>query len=523
MSDTPKMQDFEILGHVPQLKALANPMRLSILSLIGTEPMTAAMLAKELDIPTQQANYHLNVLCEEGLATEVRRGRKRWKEERFVAARARNYIVDPAIGCHDASASRAVRQSVEAAFVDWRRTQLLGIDLARIARRVVRENLRVREGQTVLVVLTPPALKLAGALQVEIRAAGAKPRLHIWSRAVALHSLDNHTTEELETLDFVEPHLQRDIDAAILLSSNMPEEGSEPTPQQREKFPLLLQSVSRWYGSLRERRIPLLELALPHRGEFEHGVATPEEAIDAFWTCLEADVEPLANRIRALHERFRGAREVRVTCPRGTDLTVAVDVDRAFLSDGVISESDIAAGHPFEALPAGVLSFLPVPGTANGTLFTRHVFAGGLPFTDVTLTLRDGRIEAVKSPNDVTALIGRLDTATGDAKELAEIGVGLNPGASQTTGKPVLDACMNGTVTLTFGNNEQLGGKVQSTFTLILPARDRSLHVDDTAIIDRGRINSGSPDRSADAASASKSDGEPDSEPGTGSAGESGT
>ncbi|MCA9759718.1 MAG: helix-turn-helix domain-containing protein [Candidatus Eisenbacteria bacterium] len=491
MSDTPKMQDFEILGHVPQLKALANPTRLSILSLIGTEPMTAAMLAKELDIPTQQANYHLNVLCEEGLATEVRRGRKRWKEERFVGARARNYIVDPAIGCHDASASRAVRQSVEAAFVDWRRTQLLGIDLARIARRVVRENLCVREGQTVLVVLTPPALKLAGALQVEIRAVGALPRLHIWSRAVALHSLDNYTAEEFESYEFVEPHLQRDIDAAILLSSNMPEEGSEPTPQQREKFPLLLQSVSRWYGSLRERRIPLLELALPHRGEFEHGVATPEEAIDTFWTCLEADVDTLAKRIVTLHERFRGAREVRVTCPHGTDLTVHVDVEHAFLSDGVISEADIAAGHPFEALPAGVLSFLPIPGTATGRLFTKHVFAGGLPFQDVTLTLHEGRIEAIESPNEVSALVGRIETATGDAKELAEVGIGLNPGASESTGKPVLDACMDGAVTLTFGNNEQLGGKVQSTFTLILPARDRSLHVEGTCVVDSGTVADG--------------------------------
>lgn len=488
MPGTPRMVDFEVLDRVPQLRALANPIRLEILRIISTEPHTAAMLARQLEIPTQKANYHLNVLCEEGLAVEVRRGRKRWKEERFVAARARNYIVDPAIGCHNASASSVVRRSVEAAFVDWRRSQLLGIDLARIARRVVRECLRVEEGQTVLVVLTPPALKLAGALQVEIRAVRARPRLHIWSRAVALQSLDDYTAAEFENYEFIEPRLHREIDAVVLLSSNMPEEGNEPTPQQREKFPLLLQSVSRWYGSLRERRIPLLEVALPHRGEFEHGVAHPEEAIDAFWTCLEASADTLANRIGALHRQLCGVHQMRVTCPGGTDVTVGLDVDRAFCSDGVISAADIASGHPFDALPAGVLSFLPIPETANGRIFTRHVFAGGLPFDDVALTIVDGRITGLDPPNDGSALANRLDTATGDAKELAEVSIGLNPGARLPTGKPVLDACMEGSITFTFGNNEQLGGSVRSTFTLILPAGDRSLHASGACIIDQGTL-----------------------------------
>jgi len=484
----PAMQDFEILGQVSALRALAHPMRLAILNHIAAQPMTAAMLAKELDIATQQANYHLNVLCEEGLAVEVHRGRKRWKEERFVRARARNYVVDPAIGCQDASTSRTLRQSVEAAFVDWRRSQLLGIDLARVARRVVRDSLRVRSGQTVLVVFTPPALKLAGALQVEILSLGAKPRLHLWSRAVAMHSLDAHTTAELETFDLIDPSLQRGADSVVLLSSNMPEEGPDPTNEQREKTPFLLAAMSRWYGTMRERHVPFVEVALPHRGEFESGLASPEEAIDAFWTCLDVDGDALAGRVSAMYQRFRGVRSVRITCPGGSDLTVDVDVEHAFLSDGVISDLDVQAGHAFDALPAGILSFLPVAGTANGTLFTRRLFAMGQPFENVTFELRAGRIVEARSPADITALTQRLESAGEGASELAEVGFGLNPGARRETGKPVLDACMEGAVTATFGNNEQLGGHVRSTLTLILPARDRDFFADESPIISAGKV-----------------------------------
>ncbi|MCA9728296.1 MAG: aminopeptidase [Candidatus Eisenbacteria bacterium] len=484
----PKLQDFEILAQVSEVKALAHTDRLAILGLIGSEPMTAAMLAKALDIPTSQANYHLNVLCREGLAWEVRKGRKRWKEERFCMAKARNYVVDPALGCHDPEASLAVRRSVEAAFLDWRRTQLLGVDLVRVARQVARQALRARSGQTVLVLFTPPALKIAGAIQVELRAVGADPRLQIWSRAVALATLDEIPAESLPDYSFLDPGLMQEMDAAIFLSSNMPEEGADPEPEQLAKLPHLLAASSRWHESMHQRRIPFVEVALPHRGEFEHGVTSPEDAIDTFWRCLEADGEALADRIRLIDDALRGSATIHIQCSGGTDLSVDIDHARAFHSDGVISDADIAAGRSFESLPAGSLSFLPQPGSGSGSLFASHVFAVGQRFREVLFRIRDGRIVGLESPHDLAGLRRALDVASGEPGRLAEVGVGVNPGGTTETGKPILDACMEGAVTLTFGNNGQLGGDVRSTLTLILSARDRSVSVAGRMIVEDGRI-----------------------------------
>ena len=53
---------------------------------------------------------------------------------------------------------------------------------------------------------------------------------------------------------------------------------------------------------------------------------------------------------------------------------------------------------------------------------------------------------------------------------LSGVRFGLNPAGRGPTGMPVLDACLAGTVTLHFGNNELQGGDVRSTFDLTLPA-----------------------------------------------------
>ena len=64
----------------------------------------------------------------------------------------------------------------------------------------------------------------------------------------------------------------------------------------------------------------------------------------------------------------------------------------------------------------------------------------------------------------------RMERSAGDSNLLSGVRFGLNPAGRGPTGFPVLDACLAGTVTLHFGNNELQGGDVRSTFDLTLPA-----------------------------------------------------
>ena len=140
------------------------------------------------------------------------------------------------------------------------------------------------------------------------------------------------------------------------------------------------------------------------------------------------------------------------------------------MNDGVIDAADLAAGRPVAHIPAGLLEFLPAGRDARGTFHAAYAFLAGRRFRGVRVTLRDGRIVEVDGDDDAGIIRDRLRTESGEPDRLAGFSIGLNPAGADLTGKASLDACLAGTVTISFGNNELRGGDVRSSLDLQLPA-----------------------------------------------------
>lgn len=492
------IKDFELLDRLDWIKTLANKGRMAMVSLLAREPLTGTMVAERLGIPANLAHYHIKRLLACGLVREAGTGPKRRKDERYYIATARHFLVDPQLGCRDGEAAAAVLRSVDSAFLDWRRRQILNVDLAQVARRVVGDCLRIRPGETVLVMFGPLGLELGEAILVEVEAMGARARPKLWSRNTLLGTIDRHSPESLGALPFLDPDTDRELNAVVFVSSTIPQ-GAPPSDAQRGKLPLRLEAVSRWHQSLRDRRIRYLEVGLPYRGELEAGRVTPEDAIDIFWHCIATDYEDLARRARRLRARIDegldewiGHRPILTfTCERGTELAVEIDIECSLVSDGVVSDEDIARGQTFDQLPAGFLVFLPVAPAANGLLLADYTFHGGIHFWDVRIELRDGRIVGLEAGNNADVLRQSLAAAVGDADLIAGVQIGLNPAGRGPTGKPSLDGCLEGVFTFAFGNNELMGGAVRSTFNLVLPCGKLTARAGDLQLTHQGRLASG--------------------------------
>lgn len=56
---------------VEELRALAHPLRVRMLSLLTGNPMSAAEVARELDVTHANASYHLRLLAQAGLLEEA--------------------------------------------------------------------------------------------------------------------------------------------------------------------------------------------------------------------------------------------------------------------------------------------------------------------------------------------------------------------------------------------------------------------------------------------------------------------
>jgi leucyl aminopeptidase (aminopeptidase T) len=487
------IRDFKLLAEPKEVAVLAHADRLRLLQELCTEELTGAELARRLGLPANRVHYHLNQLLAAGLIAQTGSGRKRWHEERLYSRTARHFVVDPSILGGTESAASALKQSFENTFLEWRREDLLNVDLSRIARHMVTRGIAARQGWNVLLMHGPQGFDLAEQLHVELAAIGARALTRTWSPVTMCAMLDRFSADELREQPFVQPDQDASLDAVIFLSATT---GDRPTfsPQQLERLPALMEIVSRWQNSLKERKLPYLEFALPFRREFvlkgEGPIkgASPEEAIEIFWRCIDTDHAVLKEKAERLRELLDPSGEVHLTCPLGTDLHMRVEPDTAFLLDGELSADDVSQGRVFEGLPAGTLNFFPVEGSAEGLYRADYTYQGGAHVEAVRLALKKGRISSIKALQNEAALNERMDSAVGDADLLSGLRIGLNPAGQGPTGKPVLDACLAGAVTLQFGNNELQGGKVRSTIDLILPACHLTLTSGARTLVKDGRL-----------------------------------
>lgn len=481
------MRDFEVVSTVEAMKALADPVRLRMIGILTGGPATGSMLARELDIPANRAHYHLRRLADRGLVREVAPGPRGSTEERYFIATARHVLVDPAMAGPGDDSAEALRQSIHATFSDWRRANVLALDWEMLARHIVRRSLEIGPSDRVLVGFAPIALPLAEAVGVEVEAAGAAAHPRPWSRNVILRTLDRHDEAELRSRPFLPACIDDSLTAVVFITSTLVQ-GAPPTTEQRRKLPVLLESLSRWQRSLRNRGVRLLQMGLPHHGEFEHGDMTPEEAIDTYWRCVKSDPDGLRRRGEQLHRELRRHPELVIEDGRGGRLEVTVEPRCTELCDGVLSAADVAAGQVTDGLPAGRYSVLPVRGTATGTFTADYSFTAGTRLEAVRVELHEGQIMGLDASGGATVLVEQLERESGEPGTLARVSVGLNPAGSRMTGKPSLDSCLSGVVTLSFGNNELLGGDVRSTLDLSLPASGAILRAGTRELVRRGRL-----------------------------------
>jgi len=481
-------RDFVVIRGIDPISTFAHKDRLAILEALSGEPKTGATVARELGQPANRVHYHLRRLLDQGLIVEVGKGRKRWKDERYFQTTARHFVVDPRIGCHDESTAASLIRSIDAAFLDWRREELLKVDLGRIAQIIVHEALAAKPGEDILVMHGSHGFDLAELVYVELLALGCRTHTRIWSYPTVMSTLNRHSAESLRSLPFIPLEVDEALDGVIFLSSSVPQ-GAPPNRDQMAKLPSLLESVSRWQRSLPKRGVRYLEFDLPQRLQFEGGGRSPEQAISAFWGCIELDRELLRRRSEKFLELLAGDPRLRFTGAGGTELSVEVDLEHAFLRDGRIDPEDVAQHRVFEGLPAGTLNFFPIASSVNGTFCADYSYLGGIHIEKIVLEIRNGRIAGVRADNDAELLRTRLAQAAGDAGLLAGIRFGLNPAGRGPTGKPILDACLSGTVTLHFGNNELEGGEVRSTMDLLLPACSLTVRSGETVLVEAGELS----------------------------------
>jgi leucyl aminopeptidase (aminopeptidase T) len=308
-------------------------------------------------------------------------------------------------------------------------------DLGASVSTVVRRCLAVEAGEEVLVVVDPSTRRIGEALRDEASAAGADAVLAV---------MDERATDGTEPPDVV---------AAALAACDV---FIAPT------------SRSLSHTSARKRA--------SDRGA--RGATMPGVTEDMLARVMAVDFELMAARSRAVAHVLDEGTVARVTCSRGSKVTLELAGRRGISDDG-----DLSAAGAFGNLPCGEGFIAPLSG--DGTIVAMSLAPLGLRDEPAALTLRDGKIVDARGglgPEYLDLLRAHGEPGT----NLAELGVGTNDCAT-LTGNVLEDEKILGTVHIAFGASAGIGGTVSVPIHLDVVILEASLEVDGRPVLNAGR------------------------------------
>lgn len=194
---------------------------------------------------------------------------------------------------------------------------------------------------------------------------------------------------------------------------------------------------------------------------------------------MAIEFEPMAARSRAVASLLTEGRTARVSCPRGTGLTLELG-ERAAVSD----DGDLTAPGAFGNLPCGEAFSSPV--TGHGEIVASSIARLGISDPPAVLTVCDGHLSEAR--DGLGPQLYEMLSAHGDAGlNLAELGVGTNDRAT-LTGLVLEDEKILGSVHIAFGASAGIGGTVSVPIHLDVVVLDASLEIDGRQVLDEGRF-----------------------------------
>ena len=209
-----------------------------------------------------------------------------------------------------------------------------------------------------------------------------------------------------------------------------------------------------------------------------------------FWNGVNVDYGDLQATGEQIKTTLASGRELRITAPNGTDLTMEIARRPVFVSDGVISDQDRYAGGPNCQvwLPAGEVYLTPVPGSANGKFVAETFFFQGKRIDDLTLMFDNGKLTRMTANSDIKALKERYNAAPSGRDVFAAVDIGINRNVEAPAGGRFVSWMAAGTISIGTGNNQWAGGENDVPFDLFAHLTNGTLTLDGKKVVDQGKL-----------------------------------
>lgn len=175
----------------------------------------------------------------------------------------------------------------------------------------------------------------------------------------------------------------------------------------------------------------------------------------------------------------------RMTTPDGTDVSANIE-------GRVVTTLSGGAREPgtFCSVPLGEAAVAPVEGTGEGVITGAYLVEHreiGRPREPLTLRFKDGKVVAVEGGVEAQRLQALLDSLDESARNFAEVAIGTNRKSRLDVGLREAKKAW-GTAHIAIGDNQSLGGKVESPLHIDFIFRTPTVSIDDQVVVENGRL-----------------------------------
>jgi aminopeptidase len=213
-----------------------------------------------------------------------------------------------------------------------------------------------------------------------------------------------------------------------------------------------------------------------------------DQLADAFWSGVNVDYPTLRKTGAAVRGLLARGRQLHITNPNGTDLTVSIRSRPVKVTNGAISEADVRKGGAATIvwLPAGEAIVTPVAGSARGVVVVDHYFFQGKPIEGLRLEFKAGRLTAMTAQSGLEPLKALYDAGGKGRDVFGAIDLGFNPNVHLVPGSKMVAWMPAGMVTVVVGNNTWAGGSNNVNFGMAPFLPGSTLNIDGKVLVDGG-------------------------------------
>lgn len=330
-------------------------------------------------------------------------------------------------------------------------------NLSKIARRIARESLRVRDKELIWIECGVHNIAFAEDIAAEVALIGGYPVIEVISPHVEKEILLNAPPEYLARPRRNIARMKEMVDGFIQINPQQDPCYMADVPIEKLHMAKISRKAERKvYEEMQLKRV-LVEYPTIQQAKF-YGIDYVE-LFEMVWGGIEVDPEYLYRITTKMDQVFTRRPEIHIKSQKGTDLKLKYDNRKILHDTGTIQDESYLTGEPLVNLPAGEIYLAPLENSANGIAVFDEVFLQGNKISDLALKFEEGRVIDF-SAREGEEIFGKyFNSLTLPGKIIAEFGIGLNPFIKKVTGLASLDEKAVQTVHIAIGSNSVFGGR----------------------------------------------------------------